>query len=311
MGLRSHGVMRIPQYLDDIANRRHRAGCFAGLHPHRAGPGAGRWRQGLRPGRRRRHGARGGAAGARETGVAFLAGRHMGHTGRIGAYAEAIAARRMVGAGGVGSGPRSGHGWRHSAGLAGRLATNPIAYALSPQRRAAGGGRFFDQRGARRRHPQPAQPRPAGARGDRCATPPGGRPAIPPPSIRRRPCALQAARRRGRLSRHRARPLRRRGWQPCSPTTRRRIRRGPAPTWRCWRSMPTTPSPSAPPPWGATSNRRRRSIPDRPVLLPGEREQQNRRRRRRRAGAGRRTDLGGDGRPRPGIASGCRNAIPD
>ena len=65
---------------------------------------------------------------ARETGVAFVAGRHMGHTGRIGAYPEAIAREAMIGVV-VCSGPRSGHFVAPFGGLAGRLATNPIAFA--------------------------------------------------------------------------------------------------------------------------------------------------------------------------------------
>jgi LDH2 family malate/lactate/ureidoglycolate dehydrogenase len=65
---------------------------------------------------------------ARGAGVAFVAGRHMGHTGRIGAYAEAMAASGMVGIA-VCSGPRSGHFVAPFGGLEGRLATNPIAFA--------------------------------------------------------------------------------------------------------------------------------------------------------------------------------------
>jgi uncharacterized oxidoreductase len=66
---------------------------------------------------------------ARTTGVAFVAGRHMGHTGRIGAYAETIAGAGMVGIA-VCSGPRSGHFVAPFGGAEGRLATNPIAYAI-------------------------------------------------------------------------------------------------------------------------------------------------------------------------------------
>ena len=128
MGLRSHGVMRIPQYLDDIASGGIVPGAspaFTRTAPGRAlvdgGKGFGQV-VGVAM-------AREAVRLARETGVAFLAGRHMGHTGRIGAYAEAIAARRMVGLV-VCSGPRSGHWVAPFGGLAGRLATNPIAYAF-------------------------------------------------------------------------------------------------------------------------------------------------------------------------------------
>jgi uncharacterized oxidoreductase len=127
MGLRSHGVMRIPQYLGDIAR---------GETDPAAAPTVTR----LTPGRALIDGNRGfgqvaGLAMAREavalargTGVAFVAGRHMGHTGRIGAYAEAIAHAGMVGLA-VCSGPRSGHFVAPFGGVDGRLATNPIAFA--------------------------------------------------------------------------------------------------------------------------------------------------------------------------------------
>jgi LDH2 family malate/lactate/ureidoglycolate dehydrogenase len=65
---------------------------------------------------------------ASTAGVAFVVGRHMGHTGRIGAYPEAIARQGCLGIV-VCSGPRSGHFVAPFGGLEGRLATNPIADA--------------------------------------------------------------------------------------------------------------------------------------------------------------------------------------
>ena len=131
MGLRSHGVMRVPQYLDDIAGGGivpAAAPAFTRTAPGRAlvdgGKGFGQV-VGVAM-------AREAVRLARETGIAFLAGRHMGHTGRIGAYAEAIAGRGLVGLV-VCSGPRSGHSVAPFGGLAGRLATNPIAYAYPRQ----------------------------------------------------------------------------------------------------------------------------------------------------------------------------------
>jgi LDH2 family malate/lactate/ureidoglycolate dehydrogenase len=127
MGLKSHGVMRIPQYLDDIA--------AGGITPAGA-PTVMR----PMPGRAAFDGGKGfgqvvGIAMAEEAvrlarsaGVAFVTGRHMGHTGRIGAYAEAIARAGCLGIA-VCSGPRSGHFVAPFGGLEGRLATNPIAYA--------------------------------------------------------------------------------------------------------------------------------------------------------------------------------------
>jgi uncharacterized oxidoreductase len=128
MGLKSHGVMRIPQYLDDIANGGINPAASPVFTSAAAGKAACDGGKGF-----------GQVAGmamaeeavrrAREAGVAFVTGRHMGHTGRIGAYPEAIAAAGMVGLA-VCSGPRSGHWVAPFSGREGRLATNPIAYAF-------------------------------------------------------------------------------------------------------------------------------------------------------------------------------------
>ncbi len=128
LGLKSHGIMRVPQYLDDIAA----GGIDPKATPSFAATAAGR-------------AACDGGKGfgqvvgmamaeealrlARTAGIAFVTGRHMGHTGRVGAYPEAIAAAGMVGIA-VCSGPRSGHWVAPFGGLEGRLATNPIAYAF-------------------------------------------------------------------------------------------------------------------------------------------------------------------------------------
>ncbi len=55
--------------------------------------------------------------------------RQAGHCGRIGAYTEALAARGLIGLAFC-SGPRSGHRVAPFGGTEGRLATNPIAYAF-------------------------------------------------------------------------------------------------------------------------------------------------------------------------------------
>ncbi|HZP18895.1 MAG TPA: Ldh family oxidoreductase [Bauldia sp.] len=128
MGLKSHGIIRVPQYLADIA--------AGGIDPD-ASPTLTE----TAPGRMAVDGNSGfgqvvGVAMAREaarlagkTGVAFVTGRHMGHTGRIGAYPEVIAAAGMVGIV-VCSGPRHGHWVAPFGAREGRLATNPIAYAF-------------------------------------------------------------------------------------------------------------------------------------------------------------------------------------
>jgi LDH2 family malate/lactate/ureidoglycolate dehydrogenase len=127
MGLRSHGFMRLPQYLAEIASGE-------------IDPAAEPALRGLAPGRAEVDGGRGfgqvvGAAIAdaairlaRETGVSFVAGRHMGHTGRIGAYSERVAREGLVGIA-VCSGPRSGHWVAPFGGREGRISTNPIAFA--------------------------------------------------------------------------------------------------------------------------------------------------------------------------------------
>jgi LDH2 family malate/lactate/ureidoglycolate dehydrogenase len=127
MGLNSHGVIRIPQYLDDIA-----AGEIV--------PDAVPVLNQLAPGRTLVDGGRGfgmvvGLAMATEAirlahtnGVGFVAGRHLGHTGRIGSYPDAMARAGCLGIA-VCSGPPSGHWVAPFGGRAGRLATNPIAYA--------------------------------------------------------------------------------------------------------------------------------------------------------------------------------------
>jgi len=127
MGLRSHGFMRVPQYLSEIAS-----GEIDPLAAPAIEHGAS--------GRAEVDGQRGfgqvvGAAMAREaarlardTGVAFVTGRHMGHTGRIGAFAELIARQGLVGIA-VCSGPRTGHWVAPFGGREGRISTNPIAFA--------------------------------------------------------------------------------------------------------------------------------------------------------------------------------------
>lgn len=127
MGVRSHGVMRVPQYLAEIT---------AGELDPRGDPSVAFGKAG------RAFVDGGGSFGqvvgirmasvavdlARSSGIALVTGRRMGHTGRIGAYAEAIAASGLL-ALVVCSGPPSGHWVAPFGGREGRLATNPIAFA--------------------------------------------------------------------------------------------------------------------------------------------------------------------------------------
>ena len=127
MGLRSHGMIRVPQYLADIASGEidpKATPHFERSPPCRASVDGGKG-FGQVVGQAMADEA---ARLATEAGISFVVGRHMGHTGRIGAYAEAIARRNAVGIV-LCSGPRSGHFVSPFGGLAGRLATNPIAFA--------------------------------------------------------------------------------------------------------------------------------------------------------------------------------------
>ena len=128
LGLHSHGLIRVPQYLKEIRE-------------HEIDPRA-------RPRRlRTRHavtwvagnacfGQVGGiycaqraVALARQHGVGLVVANRLAHTGRLGAYAELIAAGDCV-ALIFGSGPRRGHVVAPFGGIEGRLSTNPIAFAV-------------------------------------------------------------------------------------------------------------------------------------------------------------------------------------
>jgi uncharacterized oxidoreductase len=127
MGLHSHGVMRIPQYLGEIAS---------GAVDPRARPEIAR----THPARLAADGRRGfgQVAGmamvealvptAGTAGIAMINGTRLGHTGRIGAYAEALAEAGLIGLA-VCNGAPSGHWVAPFGGRQGRLSTNPMAMA--------------------------------------------------------------------------------------------------------------------------------------------------------------------------------------
>ena len=127
MGLRSHGVMRVPQYLAEIEAGELDPRGVPSVEATQAGratvDGGGTFGQvvGMRM-------ADVAVELAGQTGIAIVTGRHMGHTGRIGAYPEWIAARGLIGIT-VCSGPPSGHWVAPFGGREGRMATNPIAFA--------------------------------------------------------------------------------------------------------------------------------------------------------------------------------------
>jgi uncharacterized oxidoreductase len=128
LGIHSHGLIRVPQYLKEIRS---------GEIDPRARPkqtrtrGAVSWVTGnagfgpvggLYAGRRA-------VAAARKHGVGLVLATDLGHTGRLGAYAELIAAARCI-AVIFGTGPQRGHIVAPFGGIDGRLSTNPIAYAV-------------------------------------------------------------------------------------------------------------------------------------------------------------------------------------
>jgi LDH2 family malate/lactate/ureidoglycolate dehydrogenase len=126
MGLRSHGVMRVAQYMAEIEAGEldpRAAVSVETTQPGRAAvDGGGTFGQvvGIRM-------AQVAVELARLTGIGLVTGRRMGHTGRIGAYPEWIAAQGLVGIA-VCSGPPSGHWVAPFGGREGRIATNPIAF---------------------------------------------------------------------------------------------------------------------------------------------------------------------------------------
>ncbi|MHB8612019.1 MAG: Ldh family oxidoreductase [Candidatus Dormibacteraceae bacterium] len=130
MGLNSHGVMRIPQYVADIdaghlvpnaspvvvsdsgtriaLDGRHTFGQVVGVAM-----------------------AEKALAAAKKNGIAFVTAANMGHAGRLGAYVEQIAAGGMFGLAGAGTSRSAEGNWvAPFGGKEGRLSTNPLAYAF-------------------------------------------------------------------------------------------------------------------------------------------------------------------------------------
>ncbi len=127
-GLSSHGVLRVPQYLDDIAMHRidpsavprverddatavvlDADGCFGQVAATRAVDVA-----------RER---------ARERATAIVVVRRAGHLGRIGAWTEALARDGLIAIGFCSTPPYT-HSVAWFGSREGRLGTNPISYAF-------------------------------------------------------------------------------------------------------------------------------------------------------------------------------------
>jgi hydroxycarboxylate dehydrogenase B len=130
MGLNSHGIIRIPQYVEDIESGATKAGAtptvISELGCRAAFDGNSTFGQ---------------VAGvamaakaielAKEHGLALVTGCRFGHTGRVGAYVEMIAREGFFGlVASGGSRSISGNWVAPFGGKEGRLSTNPLAYAF-------------------------------------------------------------------------------------------------------------------------------------------------------------------------------------
>ena len=172
MGVHSHGIIRLPQYLDEIAageiDPHAEPTVRTPYATHLAFDGGRGFGQVV--GERM---ATECARIAQTVGTAFATGRNMGHTGRIGAYAETLAAAGCVGIVTC-SGPASGHWVAPFGGRAGRLATNPIAYAYPVESGAPAASDFSTSvlpEGAIRRLHNYRREAPEGALRDASGTP--------------------------------------------------------------------------------------------------------------------------------------------
>jgi hydroxycarboxylate dehydrogenase B len=128
MGLVSHGVIRFPQYANDISAGRIRATAEPQVVASTATTAVVDGGSGF--GQLTASAATNAAVDrAREAGVAVVATRRCNHVGRLGAFVEQ-AARGGVIAIAVAAIPRSGHFVVPWAGIDGRFGTNPIAYGF-------------------------------------------------------------------------------------------------------------------------------------------------------------------------------------
>lgn len=127
-GLPSHGLLRVPQYVDEIL-----AGEIDPVAvPALSRPSTGRLDIDA-------HRCFGQVAGdlavhygvelAKKQGMGLVTVRQCGHAGRIGAYAERFGAAGLMSLIFC-SGPRSGHRVAPFGGRDGRLATNPVAFGI-------------------------------------------------------------------------------------------------------------------------------------------------------------------------------------
>ena len=127
MGLPSHGLLRVPQYVDDIGRGLIVPG--AAVRVRYPGPTAvqvdGQWNFGQVGATRAVEGA---VERARDSGVGCASLRRCRHVGRLGAYTEMAAARDCL-ALATCSTSGEGHWVAPFGGRQGRLGTNPLSFA--------------------------------------------------------------------------------------------------------------------------------------------------------------------------------------
>ena len=127
MGLSSHGLQRIPQYVDEIRQGMVKPG--AEVIVDRRSPTTaivdGQWNLGQVVAKRAAEEA---IAMAGESGTGSAVVRGCRHVGRLGGYTELCAANECIGLA-TASGGNSGHWVAPFGGREGRLATNPICFA--------------------------------------------------------------------------------------------------------------------------------------------------------------------------------------
>ena len=128
VGLPSHGLVRVPQYVDEVVSGDIDPAAVPTVHQQLAG------RVDI-DGRRcfgqvaADQAVRHGMTLAKEHGVGLVTVRQSGHAGRVGAYAELLGEAGFVSVIFC-SAPRSGHRVSPFNGREGRLATNPIAFSV-------------------------------------------------------------------------------------------------------------------------------------------------------------------------------------
>lgn len=127
-GMDSHGIIRIPQYVQDVQNGTVKPGATVSLlseTPVSAVVDCG-WNFGVVGAEKAADIA---LEKARSSRIVVVTTQHCNHAGRLGHYMEKIALQKFIGFGFCSS-PKHGHFVVPWGGRDGRLSTNPIAYGI-------------------------------------------------------------------------------------------------------------------------------------------------------------------------------------